>query len=183
MDWANANTYAPWQTPNEQSGNPSFGQQGQEQTQQTNLPFGYGSLVPFLLQSKKRSSPNFYAPSYQGQMFTPQEGLPSWYTDNDPNTGFYSQNGTSTNATMQSFPNSPSPMQPQQGSPFSLNGTMPMPNYIGQTYGGMNYAPAMGSSYGGYNSYGGYGASANTGNGQQSSLYQPFVPTGGIGQY
>lgn len=181
MDWANANTYAPWATPDGGHGfnsNPSFSGEGQGTYQQTGsqafaspltgaIPWAFGQGM----QSKKRASPNFYAPSYQGQLFTPDEGLPSWYTDNDPTTGFYSQ---AMDNPMQAAPAAPA--QSQRNSSMALTGTIP--NYIGQMPWmgeAMGYAPSYGNSYGGYSNYGGYGASNN----RQVSQYQPFVPTGG----
>ena len=47
----------------------------------------------FGMNKKKRSSPEFNAPSYQGMMFTPEEGFPAYYSP--------SQEGASSNMTSQ----------------------------------------------------------------------------------
>lgn len=201
--WANASTPAPWSTPNGQTGaNPSFGGMGGGH----DADYNYGGLAALshfspaaaLLaggsglfgSGKKRGSPNFYAPSYQGSLFTPQEGLPQWYGTSaegasadamsmnmQPNDQNFSQNQNVNMASQNSMGYGSSGLQSY--------GSDAMPSYIGQTpYLGNtvnNYAPQMGGNYGGYSSYGGYGNSKNT----NTSAYQPYVPTGysSIGQY
>lgn len=184
MDWQNSNTYAPWVTPDSSSGyNPSFSGYGAEHSIGTdwtgagndfNWMTGGGSWLGL---GKKRSTPNFTAPSYQGHPFTPSEGLPSWYTDSDPNTHMYSMQGAASNSAM-------SPSAPAQNSNASQPmmpsgyGYAPMPLAVNSS--APDYAAISGlspMSMGGYNSYGGYGTSTPS-----NSSYQPYVPTG-YGQY
>lgn len=199
--WANANTYAPWQAPNGQTGQNSFsGMSGTDAgPDMFGLPtspnsqrgdvrswdFGEGLKGALgwwdFKGGKKRIDPNFSAPSYQGTLFTPQEGLPQWYSP--------SAQGQTANTALQSamYPQAQSnPMQTQSTGAPGMGYSQP--NFIGQTpwLGDTvnNYAPTYGSnSYGGYQSYGGYGSSGNSG--KMSSPYQPYVPTGasGLGQY
>lgn len=172
MDWANANTYAPWQTPNQNQGNPSFGGYGAETSQQTGgqaftnpLVSGLaGGFLGMFMNSKKRASPDYYAPSYQGSLFTPEEGMPSWYTDGDPMTSMYSPEGTAANSYLQTSMMPTLPTNNPASNPSPLNSGYSMP-WLGQN----GYAPAYGNSYNGYT---GSSGSNNT-----------FVPTGGIGQY
>lgn len=198
--WANANTYAPWATPNGQNGsNPSFTGQGAQHSIGTDWT-GVGNSFDWmngggswLGLGKKRSSPNFYAPSYQGSLFTPQEGLPQWYqtsaegSSSDQalqamlNPG--SNNATTSTNSGANVQNSSTPnFQNSGASGIQSYGFDTMPSYIGQApYLGNtvnNYSPAVGANYGGYDSYGGYGNS----NSSTKSNYQPFVPTG-LGQY
>lgn len=182
--WANANTYAPFSVPNGDTGsNPSFGGYGAEgHTQMSTWPSDFLLQGSWFGTGRKRSSPNFYAPSYQGSLFTPSEGLPQWFSP--------SAEGLTSNYLGQDGMNEAT----QQATPTQQVGTMSgssglnsydMPNYIGQmpwtgdTVG--SYAPNYAASYRGYDTYGGFGNSGN----KQQSVYQPFVPTGssGIGQY
>lgn len=186
--WANANTYAPWQAPNGQDGsNPSFGGAA-PYTSLSKDPFNPKDWGSFAMDwgawdfkgGKKRQDPNFSAPSYQGTLFTPQEGLPQWYGP--------SSQGQAVNTALQSAMSpqtQSSPMQAQ--SPMAPGMDYSQPSFIGQSpwLGDTvnNYAPTYGSnSYGGYQSYGGYGSSGNPG---KTSQYQPYVPMGasGLGQY
>lgn len=209
MAWENANTYAPWVTPSEQGGNPSFAGYGEGKGNTYNpaamagtahlfgaIPTLFGASQGLFGTAKKRSSPNFYAPSYQGQMFTPQEGVPDWYTNTDMSDDWMGMSGLGQSYTASL--NAPQTQQQPQQTPQSSQGASGMgsgfdmaymPNYVGQSvgYGGYgnyqpDYAQTSGlspTSLGGYNSYGGYGASNSS---AKSSSYQPFVPTG-YGQY
>lgn len=223
MAWENANTYAPWQTPNGLTGqNQSFASYGQTDSGPNwlGMPTSEGSTRGDVMSmdfgeslkgalgfwdfkgGKKRSSPNFYAPSYQGQMFTPQEGIPDWYTNTDVSDDwkglsgqslmlqYGSGQGASTPINGQNTQTSQQPGMSQgqstgQVDPYQMSY---MPSFVGQSlsYGANgsyapDYAAASGlspQSLNGYSSYGGYGASQS----KQSSPYQPYVPTG-YGQY
>ena len=218
LGWGQANTYAPWATPNGVTGqNPSFSQYGNPSYTMGN-PTGsataYGALGGGLAgglldgaamgtvlgplgtlvggaagglaglfgrlfgSNKKRSSPDFYAPSYQGQLFQPSLGYGSTYG--------MSQEGqnASMQQSMQQPAGSPAPSGQGQPSPSTsgsfgagpayagVNGLGSNQSYVGQSpysVPGGTYTPGQGGqSYGGYSSYGGYGSSgAGT---------QPYIP-------
>ena len=160
--WANANTYAP-NTP-DQGGThlPSFGER-----YDANSGGGWGGVLSGLIGAeygwlfgtgKKRSSPDYYAPSYQGTPFTPSEGFPKYYNP--------SQEGQAVNQTQQDYYNQGqlgSTMQNRSNGSYnynygdtSLSGLQPEgnPDYIGQTiygaYGGSPYGN-MAKPYSPYN--------------------------------
>jgi hypothetical protein len=186
--WQNAQTYAPWATPDGAHGtnsNPSFGGQG-GRTELGANPFDPSQAWNFAMNwgpwdfkgGSKRGSPNFYAPSYQGQMFTPDEGIPNWYTNSDTSDDWMgaSYQGMQSNYA-RSNPNTPMNANMSGQNP----GPMPQPNAYGEAYQPMaigsyqsqyqpNYAAMSGLSpqaLGGYGSYAG------------ASGAQPYVP----GQY
>lgn len=204
--WANANTFAPWAVPDGSHGtnyNPSFSGQGgtdvgpdwmgnpssSDSTRGNIYSMDFNQSMNGLgwwdfKGGTKRSSPNFYAPSYQGQWFMPSEGLPQYFGT--------SMEGSASDSALQSamMPQNSSGSQQNQSvtmqnasgsSGLGGDNSYAMPSYIGQTpwLGDTvgNYAPNIGSSYRGYSTYGGYGASGSSGSGQ-SNAYQPFVPTG-----
>lgn len=204
--WANANTYAPWETPNGETGqNSSFG--GMGGGKDSNYNYGglyatslfspaaalFGGSQGWFGSGKKRGSPDFSAPSYQGHLFTPSEGMPQWFgtSQQGQSADAMLQNVTGSQQNAQNFPSfGDGNMAPSQGSKTGESGLQSygydtMPSYIGQTpYLGNtvnNYSPNIGGNYGGYSSYGGYGNSKNT----NTSPYQPYVPTGysSVGQY
>ena len=111
---------------------------------------------------KKRQSLNYKQPSYQGYMFTPEEGFPNYYNP--------SQEGQSANATQQDLYS----QQPTYGGDLGLA----QPQTTGTNSYDYNYTGGGdGSSYGsgGQQSYVGqqdqqYGSLYN----QPSSLYETF---------
>ncbi len=185
LGWSNENTYAPWLEPNGNTGsNPSFSGLGQGSTTQShdqNMWFGGGNWasggLASLFGAKKRASPDFYAPSYQGTLFDPGGDYLS-------SMGLSPQ-GQAANSSMnsQQAPGM-APGSNTQASQGSFGQSMTGPTYAGangfgtsQSYVGQNafslpgstYMPGQGGmSQGGYSNYGGYGNSA--------SGMQPYVP-------
>lgn len=192
LGWDNYNTYAPWTEPNGATGqNPSFSGYGQGNSigfgnsgmgswshaldPMTGSWFGLGS---------KRSSPNFYAPSYQGTLFQPDNGYGASY--GSPGGSNYSTQPLSAAAQYSGAAAYPgSTAGASSSAPAASNLTGPQyaggsglqqsQSYLGQTpYGvaGQSYMPSQGGlSYGGYSNYGGYG---NSGAGMQQN--QPYFP-------
>jgi len=84
------------------------------------------------MKKKKRGTPNLESPSYQGMMFTPEEGFPSYYQPSQE-----TQNQTQQNLYDQ--PNEFAYQQPEQeGYDYNYTGGMTQPrnlsqqNYVGQ---------------------------------------------------
>jgi hypothetical protein len=99
---------------------------------------GLGAAFGLIQGKKKRSSPDFYAPSYQGTMFTPAEGLPQYYQP--------SQEGMAANQTQQDYysQQAPAKQAPQQQSMSNAmnggsydynytNGSQSSPDYVNQS--------------------------------------------------
>lgn len=205
--WANANVYAPWDPdgagmqaggPNTNGGNPfsGYGETSRHQSADQKMWFGDDNWTtwPFnLTGAKKRPNITYNAPSYQGNLFTPTEGLPQYY---GPSTegGASNQNlmgmmgmgggGNAQYGQTQSTPNMAGNnlaggfYGSASGIGNGIGGdyTGAMPSFIGQSpWGSSGY----GNNGGGSNIYGGSGGTQ--GSGQGTSLYQPYVPTGGSG--
>jgi hypothetical protein len=195
--WANSNTYAPWQTPTQAGGNPSFSGYGGTNSGANWLGQGEGigamdifstnyekSVAPLgwwdFKGGKKRSSPDFYAPSYQGTMFTPQEGIPDWYTNSDPSDDWKGMSSTGSQANYaainQAYGNQLYGQGPSSDQPGAARDLSAQQSNLYNMYGGAmgGYQPqSVGGQYGGYGSYGGYADSAS-----QTRYNKPFVPTG-----
>lgn len=188
--WANMNTYAPWTTPNGANGNsnPSFGGYGAESNinpwSSSNLTGMFDLGGSWFGLGNKRSSPDFYAPSYQGSLFTPTDGsIPNWYNQSSQGMQASQQAMMPTSGAQSMQPNMSGATgqfgSPQQGGQGSFGQFSAQPNYIGQSpfsgsTPGIDYTAGQGMgglSYGGYSSYGGYGASGST-----PGMSQPFVP-------
>ena len=166
-DWANVNTYAPWSNPQGPGGvqsagqgelmnDPSFWTGGGHQGGQVNnlnpLSSTLANTAMFGLPAsglmdmfgtniwgskKKRQHLNYKQPSYQGYMFTPEEGFPDYYnpsqegqTANQTQQDIYSQNPTQ--ATSYDYDYSGGGQQGQQ-TPAGLSyGGQGQQSYVGQ---------------------------------------------------
>jgi len=172
QDWANSNTYAPWSgygpggnevTPGELSGYTDINNQARAESGNNvqNWLTGTGGsnswlntmgLGLFSTNKKKRSSPEFNAPSYQGMMFTPEEGFPSYYSPSQQ---------TQNQTQQQVYDQSPYYEQPgaTQGYDYNYTGgqnsgslgtpTNPQQDFVGQqedAYGSF-YNPNRGGIY------------------------------------
>jgi hypothetical protein len=183
--WANANLYAPWSNP-QGPGGVEFGGNSELSLLGGNSPYGsvdriknvgildtyMDSLSPAPLVSllgggdrisklfgdrKKRRSLNYSSPSYQGYMFTPQEGFPEYYNPS-PETISQTQDQIYS-------------QQPQSAAPSSYD---------------YNYSGGGSNSYGGFGQNQGYSnqnyvgqqdqayGSLYNNNNKQNSLYDTF---------
>lgn len=227
--WANANVYAPWDPdgagsvsggPSTNGANPftSYGQTTEQNPWDAFNPGAWNgdmfSLDPQTSASgmglgwwdfkggKKRPNITYNAPSYQGNIFTPQEGLPQYYGPSAEGGGANqnlmgtmgmggggsSQYGSTTSAP-QASPNMAGGFY-GSASPVSGGGSgydNMMPSFIGQSPWGMDSGySGYGTGYGNNGSaYGSYGSSGGTQSNMSkgTSLYQPYVPTGGSGGF
>jgi len=178
-DWDNAYNYAPWSgygpggnaaTAWELSQQPGFSAEGGRNA--VGYDWGRDLALPMLpavgaFGMKKKKSPHFQleVPSYQGHMFTPEEGFPDYYrpsqeTANQTQQDIYQQNQWSGS--------------PYESSPYGSS-------VPGMTGGGYDYNySGGGNNQTGQQSYVGqqdqnYGSLYNN-DSSQSSLYQTFKP-------
>jgi len=141
-------------------------------------PGGFQGMLHRLSgKGRKRSSPEFYMPSFQGKMFTPEEGFPDYY--------YPSLQGTEYNQTQQELYN-PDYTQmntdyPQQNESIqnSLNGGSYDYNY-GGSQSQTNLQPQGNPDYIGQSIYGRYGQGTSGGGGSLSQTFKPgeFGQTG-----
>jgi len=159
-DWENANRYAPWSNPMGPGGvesanqaelmnDPAFWNGGTQAIDSSgynavNFATGMGSdndllnsmgLGMFAAHKKKRQSLNFKQPSYQGYMFTPEEGFPDYYnpsqeTQDSQSTqqDLYSQQPTYSDTSTQTQ----SPQGTSYDYGYTGGGNTGQQSYVGQ---------------------------------------------------